>query len=167
MRALPRNKRARFSRAFTLPEILGVMAIFALTAAIVAANYDALPAAFRHPSPENAARRAFTAARRLALDTHAPCTLRVVEKSFRITDAVGAPAGDFEILLKDDPRRVDLIADDGARPADAAPLAEIRFTPTGTVTPVRVRFLDKNTAAVRVWRAEPLSAILTEEKGEQ
>jgi len=167
MRALPRNKRPRFAPAFTLPEILGVMAIFALTAAIVAANYDALPAAFRHPSPESAVRRAFGSARRLALETHAPVTVRVLEKSLRLTDARGEPGGDFEVLGKEDPRRVDLIADDDTKPADADPLYEIRFGASGSVTPARVRLLDKNTSSLRLWRADPLSAILTEEKDER
>lgn len=50
----PPSPRAR--RGFTLPETLGVIAVFALIAGLVAADFDALPEAFRHRSPEDMAR---------------------------------------------------------------------------------------------------------------
>lgn len=139
------------------------MALFALTAGIVAANSDGLTAAFRHASPEDATRRAFSAARRHALDTHAPVTLGIVEGELRITDSRGEPAGKFPALTKDADRSLTFIADDGARPADAVTLPSIRFTADGTVSPVRIRLSAKSSGKVRVWRTDALSAILTEE----
>lgn len=139
------------------------MALFALTAGIVAANSDGLAAAFRRASPEDATRHAFSAARRHALDTHGTVTLRIVGGELRVTDSRGEPAGGFPALPKDADRSLSFIADDGTRPADAAPLPSIRFTADGTVSPVRIRLAVKSTGNVRVWRADPLSAILTEE----
>lgn len=139
------------------------MALFALTAGIVVANSDGLTAAFRHSSPEDATRQAFSAARRHALDTHGEVTLRIVDGELRVTDSRGEPAGNFPALAKDADRTLTFLADDGTRPADAASLSSLRFTAEGTVSPVRIRLATKSSGKVRVWRADPFSAILNEE----
>jgi Tfp pilus assembly protein FimT len=166
MRPLPPSDRFRrtFRHAFTLAEILGVLALIGLIGGLVAANFDELPSALRNPSPEDSARRAFSAARRHALDTHAPVTLRLSPGKITLTDADGEPTGTFPAPAEGSGKTLDLIADDGSRPQDATPLAYIHFTAEGSVSPVRVRLTSKAAARPRVWRADPLSAVLTEER---
>jgi len=151
------------ARAFTLLEILGVLALIGLVGGLVVANLDALPAAFRQGSPESNLRRAFACARRLALDTHAPVGLRADGDTLTVTGGDGTPAATIAILPKDSGKRLSLLADDGSREQEAPALAEVTFTPEGSCSPVRIRIATTADRTSRLWRADTFSAILTEE----
>lgn len=143
-----------------------MIAVFALIAGLVAADFDALPEAFRHRSPEDMARHAFSVARARALESHAPVVLRVEDNLWRLFDARGEPLETFETTAKDDPRRLVPIPANDEKPADATAIPQLRFTADGTTGPVRVRLADKSATRLRVWRVDPYSSILTREPSE-
>ncbi|MGN0835207.1 MAG: Tfp pilus assembly protein FimT/FimU [Candidatus Spyradosoma sp.] len=158
------------ARAFTMMELLVVIALLGLVSAFVAVRFDALVPALESPSAETSARRAFALASHRARTLRRAFFVRLAADggSLSVEDADGNAAEVFPLRrdgnapalrLRADPRDGStLFAPAGLREIDAA-----EFHPSGCATPTLVEIL-KNRKTEKLLQADPFSGALTERK---
>ena len=159
----PTSQRTR-RPAFTLLEMLGVIALFGLIASLVLMNHDALLPAFRHASPESALRSAFASARRHAMRTKSKSYLRFDPASATLCVRSGDGAT-LDTLPCCAPGKTDLRFDhhlDADNARDLPEITEVAFSPAGHHAPVRVQLRDG--ARVRRFRSDAFSGVLVKEE---
>ncbi len=158
------------TRAFTMTELLVVIALLGLVSAFVAVRFDVLVPALAEPSAEASARRAF------ALASHRARTLRRAffvrldadGSALSVEDADGNADAVFPLRRDGNAPALRLLADprDGATLFVPARLREIdaaEFHPSGCATPTLVEIL-KNRKTEKILQADPFSGALTERK---
>lgn len=150
--------------AFTLLEVLGVLALFGLLAGLVVTNSDALLPALRHDSPETALRKAFAAARRHALAAKAKTSLRFDGAGVVVRATDGTPLENFTCGAPG--KTVLRLAPADGEPAalrDAPPAAglTIPFSPAGHHAAVRIEVRDGDRA--RRFVTDAFSGVLSPE----
>lgn len=158
------------ARAFSMMELLIVVALLGLVSAFVAVRFDALVPALAEPSAEAAARQAF------ALASHRARTLRRTffvrldadGAALAVEDADGNAEAFFPLRRDGNTPALRLCADprDGTTlfvPAQLREIEATEFHPSGCATPTLVEIL-KNRKTEKILQSDPFSGALTERK---
>lgn len=162
--------RIRQKPAFTLIEIVIVIALIALVSGVAVWRFDALIPAMKTPSPEKTLMRACTQAAHYAWTQKRRCFLRMdaETRNLKIEDAHGNTisafpfaenASETELCFRLDTRESTRIFS----PSELEIIDAIEFHPAGCTTPAVIEIL-RSRKAVRCFRMDPFSGGLTEEE---
>lgn len=162
--------RRRQKRAFTLIEIVVVIALIALVSGVVVWRFDLLIPAMKQPSPEQALKRACTHAAHYAATQKRRCFVRVDAQNhaLHVETVAGEPIETFsfapgsrtvELCFRLDTRESTRIFS----PSQLAIIDVLEFHPAGCATPALIEILNDRKAE-KCFRMDPFSGGLTEER---
>ena len=159
------RQRPAARRAFTLVEVLLVLALMALLATLLVPGVNSMLAAMNERGPEQQLSEAILAARQEALETGRTVELRFdAEKRQLVRGAAEAraealaPGAAVEFLPVEAGGNILL----GGQLAEAQdPLRRVRFFPDGTCEPFRLRLKEGEAARPRLFVVDPWTCALS------
>lgn len=152
-------------RGFTLVEVLLVLALMALLASLLVPGVGSMLRAMDERAPEQLVAEAVLAARAAALESGRTVELRYDKDGRTFTwgppeaRAPALPAGTTAELLPPETGGAVLLG--GVLTETAAPLRRVRFFPDGTCDPFRLRLREGESAAPRLFVADPWTCALS------
>ncbi|HVU17472.1 MAG TPA: prepilin-type N-terminal cleavage/methylation domain-containing protein [Candidatus Didemnitutus sp.] len=149
---------SRDGRAFTLVEIMLVLALMALVATVTLTGTRALSDASAEGDAESAVQNAISGARRSAVAAAHPIALKVTDNSLVWEGgSLGLPPGDTKVFFL--PAQRDALILVGGEALED-PIKQVMFYPDGTCDAFRVEFKRKQggkIVAFDPWTAAPLA----------
>jgi type IV fimbrial biogenesis protein FimT/type IV fimbrial biogenesis protein FimU len=150
---------SRGDRAFTLVEMMLVLALMALVATVTITGTRALSESSAEGDAESAVQNAISSARRAAVTTGHSVFLKASDKDLSWDGgSVALPPGETKVLLL--PAQRDALSLIGGQ-AIEEPIKQVQFFPDGTCDAFRVEFRRKQGSKIMAfdpWTAAPLEA---------